>query len=136
MCLLHGLLPQAISCWLWQAYFILFGVIRWQISARVPLPLLARFLPDLPYSGALWGKPTWGTYWVWDARLTSMLVLFFFFIGYMALAGGFEDRRRGARPAAILALVGAVNLPIVKFSVDWWNTSPASKYFTQRRRVY
>ena len=98
------------------------------IGARAIAPIGAIFAGLTLFTGALWGKPTWGTYWVWDARLTSMLVLFFFFIGYMALAGGFEDRRRGARPAAILALVGAVNLPIVKFSVDWWNTlhQPAS----------
>ncbi len=98
------------------------------IGARAVAPVGAMFAALTLITGALWGKPTWGTYWVWDARLTSMLVLFFFFIGYMALAGGFENRRRGARPAAILALVGAINLPIVKFSVDWWNTlhQPAS----------
>ena len=98
------------------------------IGARAVAPVGAIFAALTLVTGALWGKPTWGTYWVWDARLTSMLVLFFFFIGYMALAGGFENRRRGARPAAILALVGAINLPIVKFSVDWWNTlhQPAS----------
>ena len=98
------------------------------IGARAVAPVGAMFAALTLITGALWGKPTWGTYWVWDARLTSMLVLFFFFIGYMALAGGFDNRRRGARPAAILALVGAINLPIVKFSVDWWNTlhQPAS----------
>ena len=98
------------------------------IGARAVAPIGAIFAGLTLVTGALWGKPTWGTYWVWDARLTSMLVLFFFFIGYMALAGGFENRSRGARPAAILALVGAINLPIVKFSVDWWNTlhQPAS----------
>ena len=98
------------------------------IGARAVAPVGAIFAALTIITGALWGKPTWGTYWVWDARLTSMLVLFFFFIGYMALAGGFENRKRGARPAAILALVGAINLPIVKFSVDWWNTlhQPAS----------
>ena len=98
------------------------------IGARAVAPVGAMFAALTLITGALWGKPTWGTYWVWDARLTSMLVLLFFFIGYMALAGGFENRRRGARPAAILALVGVINLPIVKFSVDWWNTlhQPAS----------
>ena len=98
------------------------------IGARAIAPVGAIFAALTLVTGALWGKPTWGTYWVWDARLTSMLVLFFFFIGYMALAGGFDTKRRGARPAAILALVGAINLPIVKFSVDWWNTlhQPAS----------
>ena len=98
------------------------------IGARAIAPIGMIFAGLTLFTGSLWGKPTWGTYWVWDARLTSMLVLFFFFIGYMALSNSFADRRRGARPAAILALVGAINLPIVKFSVDWWNTlhQPAS----------
>jgi heme exporter protein C len=73
-------------------------------------------------TGSLWGKPMWGTYWVWDARLTSFLLLFFFYAGYMALWNVNEDETRAARAAAILAIVGAVNLPIIKFSVDWWNT--------------
>jgi len=70
----------------------------------------------------------WGTWWVWDARLTSVLVLFFLYLGYMALADAFDDNAKGARAAAILALVGFVNVPIIKFSVDWWNTlhQPAS----------
>ena len=79
-------------------------------------------------SGILWGRPMWGVWWVWDGRLTSMLVLFFFFIGYISLSNAFDRSERGARPAAILALVGCINLPIVKFSVDWWHTlhQPAS----------
>ncbi len=79
-------------------------------------------------TGSLWGKPMWGTWWVWDARLTSVLVLFFLWLGHAALVRAFDDAERGARMGAILALVGAVNLPIVKFSVDWWNTlhQPAS----------
>ncbi len=70
----------------------------------------------------------WGTWWVWDARLTSMLILFIFFLGYIALSNAFEKNERGSRPAALLAIVGSINLPIVKFSVDWWNTlhQPAS----------
>src|SRR5260221_7879380 len=70
----------------------------------------------------------WGTWWVWDARLTSVLVLFFLYLGYLALVHAFDDETRGARAGAILALVGSVNLPIIKFSVDWWNTlhQPAS----------
>ena len=98
------------------------------IGAKAIAPIGMVFAALTLFTGSLWGKPTWGTYWVWDARLTSMLVLFFFFIGYMALSNSFADNRRGARPAAILALVGAINLPIVKFSVDWWNTlhQPAS----------
>jgi len=79
-------------------------------------------------TGSLWGKPMWGTWWVWDARLTSVLVLFFLWLGHASLSRAFDDAERGARMAAILALIGAVNLPIVKFSVDWWNTlhQPAS----------
>ncbi len=79
-------------------------------------------------TGALWGKPMWGTWWVWDARLTSMLVLFLFYLGYMALRSAIDDEQKAARAAAVLGLVGLINLPIVKFSVDWWNTlhQPAS----------
>ncbi len=73
-------------------------------------------------TGSLWGKPMWGTWWVWDARLTSVLVLFFLYLGHIALVRAFDDPVRGARAAAVLALAGAVNLPIIKFSVDWWNT--------------
>jgi len=73
-------------------------------------------------TGALWGKPMWGTYWAWDPRLTSFLLLLFLYFGYMALWNAIEDETRAARAAAILALVGVVNIPIIKFSVDWWNT--------------
>jgi heme exporter protein C len=73
-------------------------------------------------TGALWGKPMWGTYWVWDARLTSFLLLLFIYFGYMALWNAVEDETKAARAAAILALVGAVNIPIIKFSVEWWST--------------
>ena len=79
-------------------------------------------------TGSIWGKPTWGTWWVWDARLTSVLILLFLYVGYIALVNAFDDAARGMRTGAVLALVGAVNLPIIKFSVDWWNTlhQPAS----------
>ena len=79
-------------------------------------------------TGSLWGQPMWGTWWVWDARLTSVLVLFLFYLGYIALRSAIDDEARAARAAAILGLVGLINLPIVKFSVDWWNTlhQPAS----------
>ena len=74
------------------------------------------------WTGALWGKPTWGTWWVWDARLTSELVLLFLYIGFMSLHAAIDDPRRADRAAALLALVGAVNVPIIYFSVKWWNT--------------
>ena len=79
-------------------------------------------------TGSLWGQPMWGTWWVWDARLTSVLVLFLFYLGYMALRSSIDDEAKAARAAAVLGLVGLINLPIVKFSVDWWNTlhQPAS----------
>jgi heme exporter protein C len=92
------------------------------LYGRAAAPVGAVFCFLALVTGAIWGKPMWGTWWVWDARLTSMLILFFLYLGYSALADAFDDPQRGARAAAILALVGSVNLPIIKFSVDWWNT--------------
>ena len=92
------------------------------LAARAASPIGACFTAVALITGALWGKPTWGTWWVWDARLTSVLVLFFLYLGHMALAAAFDDRERGGRAAAILACVGAINLPIIKYSVEWWNT--------------
>jgi heme exporter protein C len=98
------------------------------LIAQNASPIGAAFTFIALVSGSLWGKPMWGTWWVWDARLTSMLILFFLYLGHIALARAFDDPARGARAAAILALVGFVNVPIIKFSVDWWNTlhQPAS----------
>ncbi len=98
------------------------------IAAKVSAPLGAGFTAATLLSGSLWGKPTWGTYWVWDARLTSELILLFLYIGYMALWQAIEDPERAGKAAAILALVSSINLPIIHFSVDWWNTlhQPAS----------
>ena len=89
-------------------------------------------------TGSLWGKPMWGAWWVWDARLTSVLVLFFLYLGHIALVRAFDDPTRGYRAGAILALVGAVDLPIIKFSVDWWNTlhQPASISLTGAPSMY
>ena len=99
-----------------------------EIAARAAAPIGAVFTAIALITGSVWGKPMWGTYWVWDARLTSVLILFFLYIGYVALHDAFDDPARGARAAAILCLVGSVNLPIIKFSVEWWNTlhQPAS----------
>ena len=95
------------------------------VAARAIAPIGALFTAICLVTGSLWGKPTWGTYWVWDARLTSMLVLLFLYLGYLALSNA-EDERGGGpgggRAAAILAVVGVVNLPIIKYSVEWWNT--------------
>jgi heme exporter protein C len=89
-------------------------------SAIAPTGAMFTFLAL--WTGALWGKPTWGTYWVWDARLTSELVLLFLYLGFMALKGAIPDPARADRAGAILALVGVINVPIIYFSVQWWNT--------------
>ena len=98
------------------------------VSAKTAAPIGAAFTLLALITGSLWGKPMWGTYWVWDARLTSVLVLFFLYLGLIALWQAIEDLSKAGRTAAILALVGFVNVPIIKFSVDWWNTlhQPAS----------
>ena len=98
------------------------------VAARSAAPLGAGFTVIVLATGSLWGKPTWGTWWVWDARLTSVLVLLFLYLGHIALTHAFDNPARGAKAAAILALVGFVNIPIIKFSVEWWNTlhQPAS----------
>ena len=98
------------------------------IIAKSTAPIGASFTFLALATGSLWGKPMWGTWWVWDARLTSVLILFFLYLGYMVLYNAFDDQNRGARAAAILSIVGIVNIPIIKFSVDWWNTlhQPAS----------
>ena len=85
-------------------------------------PIGALFSALTLVTGSLWGKPMWGTWWVWDARLTSMLVLFFFYLGYILLSNAFERKIDGSKTASVLAIVGLINLPIVKFSVDWWHT--------------
>jgi len=90
--------------------------------ARSCAPLGASFTLLALVTGSIWGKPMWGTWWVWDARLTSELILLFLYLGYMALQSAIDDRRMAARASAILALVGVVNIPIIHFSVIWWNT--------------
>jgi heme exporter protein C len=92
------------------------------VAAKAATPIGAAFTFLALVTGSLWGKPTWGTYWVWDARLTSVLVLFIIYLGLIALRQAIEDAGKAAKAAAILTLVGSVNIPIIKFSVDWWNT--------------
>ncbi len=101
-------------------------------------PVGAGFTAICLITGSLWGKPMWGAFWVWDARLTSVLVLFFLYLGHIALTRAFDSPERGYRAGAILALVGVVNLPIIKFSVDWWNTlhQPASITLTGAPTMY
>ncbi len=109
------------------------GTLIWRhpladVAAKTAAPIGATFCFIALVTGSLWGKPMWGTYWVWDARLTSMLVLFLLYLGLIALWQAIEEPGRAGRAAAILALVGAINIPIIKFSVNWWNTlhQPAS----------
>ncbi len=92
------------------------------VAARAAAPYGALFTALGLITGSLWGRPMWGTWWQWDGRLTSFLLLLFVYLGYMALWNAIEDETRAARAAAILGLVGAVNIPIIKFSVDWWTT--------------
>jgi heme exporter protein C len=92
------------------------------MMARALAPTGALFTFIALWTGSLWGRPTWGTYWVWDARLTSELILLFLYFGFIALQSAIDDRRRADRAGALLALVGVVNVPIIYFSVKWWNT--------------
>jgi heme exporter protein C len=98
------------------------------VAVRAIAPAGALFAFLCLVTGSLWGRPTWGTWWVWDGRLTSMLVLFLLYLGVIALIHGFDDRMRGMRAGGVLAIVGTINLPIIKYSVEWWNTlhQPAS----------
>src|SRR5919107_1505284 len=112
-----------------------FGTLAWRhpladVSQKAAAPIGAAFTLICLVTGALWGRPMWGAYWVWDARLTSVLVLFLMYCGVLALWRAIEEPGRAARAVAILTLVGAVNLPVIKFSVDWWNAlhQPASVF--------
>jgi len=98
------------------------------IFCRAAAPVGAVLVGICLITGSLWGKPTWGAWWVWDARLTSVLILFLLYCGYITLRASFDDQERGSKAGAILLLIGAVNIPIVKFSVEWWHTlhQPAS----------
>ena len=89
-------------------------------NAIAPIGLIFSVLTLI--TGSLWGKPMWGTWWVWDARLTSMLILFFFYLGFILLSNAFERKIDGSKTASVLAIIGLINLPIIKFSVDWWHT--------------
>jgi heme exporter protein C len=122
----------AMGCWTVMTIAAL-GTLVWRhpladVAAKAAAPIGAAFTLICLVTGSLWGRPMWGTYWVWDARLTSVLVLFLMYLGVIALWRTIDDPPRAARAAAVLTLVGAVNIPIIKFSVDWWNTlhQPAS----------
>jgi heme exporter protein C len=105
------------------------AAVGWMLNARMAFTLARAIAPTgamftfvALWTGAFWGKPTWGTWWVWDARLTSELILFFLYLGFIALQAAIDDPRRADKAGAILALVGVVNVPIIYFSVKWWNT--------------
>jgi heme exporter protein C len=105
------------------------AVIGWAFNARLAFmvaraiaPTGAMFTFLALWTGALWGKPTWGAWWVWDARLTSELILLFLYLGYMALVDAIDDTRRADQAGALLALIGVINVPVIYFSVRWWNT--------------
>jgi heme exporter protein C len=109
------------------------GTLVWRhpladVSARAAAPIGAAFTALALLTGSLWGKPMWGTWWVWDARLTSVFVLFLMYLGVIALSRAIDDPSKSARASAVLILIGFINIPIIKFSVDWWNTlhQPAS----------
>ncbi|MCT8999348.1 heme ABC transporter permease [Chelativorans intermedius] len=111
------------------------GTLVWRhpladVSLKAAAPIGATFTALALVTGSIWGKPMWGTWWVWDARLTSVFVLFLMYLGIIALTRALDDQGRAARAAAILTLVGFINIPIIKFSVDWWNTlhQPASVF--------
>jgi len=133
--------PTAIlaqSCYMMMAASAFVGLV-WKMKIAdmfivAAAPIGAAFTFLALFTGAVWGKPTWGTWWVWDARLTSMLVLLFLYFGLMALRGAFEDTDMAAKASAILVLVGVVNIPIIKYSVEWWNTlhQPATFTLTEK----
>ncbi len=120
------------AAWLSMVLYLamaFWAVIGWAFHARLAFmvaraiaPTGALFTALALWTGALWGKPTWGTWWVWDARLTSELILLFLYLGYIALVESIDDERRADQAGALLALVGAINVPIIYFSVRWWNT--------------
>src|SRR5499425_459564 len=127
--------PSAwLSMFIWGTMSIAaLGTLVWRhpladVAAKAAAPIGTAFTLQCLVTGMLWGRPMWGTYWVWDGRLTSVLVLFLMYLGVLALWRTVEDPSRAARAVAILTLVGAINLPIIKFSVDWWATlhQPAS----------
>ncbi len=106
----------------WAAVGLIFNARLASMLAQAIAPSGALMAFLSLWTGALWGKPTWGTWWVWDARLTSTLILLFLYIGYMTLRSAIDDERRADRASALVAIVGAINVPIIYFSVKWWNT--------------
>ena len=106
----------------WAAIGLAFNTRLSGMMATALAPTGALFTFVALWTGALWGKPTWGTWWVWDARLTSELILLFLYLGFMAMQAAIDDPRRADRAGAVLAIVGVINIPIIYYSVEWWNT--------------
>ena len=118
----------------WMAMFIylvmaMYGVLALTFNTRLSSMMMEALAPTgalftalALWTGALWGRPTWGTYWAWDARMTSTLILLFLYVGYLALINAIEDKKRADKAGALLVIVGSVNVPIIYFSVRWWNT--------------
>ncbi|RUO27230.1 heme ABC transporter permease [Aliidiomarina maris] len=119
-----GMAIAALIALVWQI-----RTAEWAISAIAPVGAMLTFISL--FTGAIWGQPMWGTWWVWDARLTSQLILLFLYLGVMVLHMAFEDQRTGAKAAGILALVGVINIPIIHYSVYWWNTLHQTSTITQ-----
>jgi heme exporter protein C len=118
------------------------GTLVWRhpladVAQKAAAPMGAVFTALALYTGSLWGRPTWGTFWEWDGRMTSTLIMLFIYLGIIALWRAFDDQLRAARIVAIVTLVGAINIPIIKFSVDWWNTlhQPASVFTASGPRM-
>lgn len=118
----------------WMAMFIylvmaMYAILALTFQTRLSSMMIEALAPTgaiftalALWTGALWGKPTWGTYWAWDARMTSTLILLFLYVGYIALINAIEDKKRADKAGALLVLVGSINVPIIYFSVKWWNT--------------
>ncbi len=140
--ILYAHVPAAwmsLACYTYMAAASLVGFV-WKhpladVAAKSIAPIGATFTALTLITGSLWGKPGWGAWWVWDARVTSVLILFFMYLGYMALWNAIEEPTRAARIAAIACLVGFINIPIIKFSVDWWNTLHQPASFTKQGAV-
>ena len=121
--------PAATIGMLIYVVMAIYGVMALTFNTRLSAMMMealaptgAIFIALALWTGAMWGKPTWGTYWVWDARVTSTLILLFLYIGYMALVNAIEDKKRADKAGALLVIVGSVNIPIIHYSVTWWNT--------------
>ena len=135
------------NAWLSQLVYVLMaasalGTLVWRhpladVANKAAAPLGAVFTALALYTGALWGRPTWGTYWEWDGRMTSTLVLLLIYLGIIALWRAFDDQLKAGRIIAVVTLVGAINIPVIKFSVDWWNTlhQPASVFTASGPRM-